>query len=456
MTGVQTCALPISSRFAPQFRSAVFPAVSAGWVFSDEAFADNWSSWLTRAKLRAGWGQTGNQEIGNYNALTIFATNPATSFYDVNGSRTSAIPGYELTQFGNARAKWETTTSTNIGIDANLFHSHLDIALDWYTRVTSDMLFPVQAPLTSGVAAVPFQNIGSMQNRGIDLGLNYNGQAMGNQITFNIGGNFSTYRNRVTKTTGDPATQYFGINDERIQNFVVTQQNYPISSFFGYTIDGIFQSDGEAVGAPVNNLGTNQNKAGRFIFRDTNGDGVINTKDLSIIGNPHPDFTYGINININYKNFGLTLFGQGVHGNQIFNYVKYWTDFPTFAGNRSTRMLYDSWRPGKTDAILPQLTSSDQVSILPSTYYLEKGSYFRMKNIQLTYNLPKAWMSKIGFGSCRIYIQGQNLLTFTHYSGMDPEINLRNYSSGNDRQIGVDGGAYPAAKQYLVGVNLSF
>ena len=445
-----------SSRFAPQFRSAVFPAVSAGWVFSEEGFANNWSTWLTRAKLRAGWGQTGNQEIGNYNALTIFATNPATSFYDLNGSRTSAIPGYELTQFGNAKAKWETTTSTNIGIDANVFHSRLDIAFDWYTRLTSDMLFPVQAPLTSGVAAVPFQNIGSMRNRGIDLGLNYNGHAMGNQIAFSIGGNFSTYRNRVTRTTGDAATQYFGINDERIQNFVVTQQNYPISSFFGYTIDGIFQSDDEAAAAPVNNLGTNQNKAGRFKFRDTNGDGVINTKDLSIIGNPHPDFTYGITININYKNFGLALFGQGVHGNQIFNYVKYWTDFPTFAGNRSTRMLYDSWRPGKTDAVLPQLTSSDQVSILPSTYYLEKGSYFRMKNIQLTYNFPKAWMSKIGFGASRIYIQGQNLFTFTRYSGMDPEINLRNYSSGNDRQIGVDGGSYPAAKQYLVGVNLSF
>src|SRR5260221_11301793 len=126
---------------------------------------------------------------------------------------------------------------------------------------------------------------------------------MGNQITFRRGVNFSSYRNRVTRTTGDPATQYFGINDERIQNFVVTQQNYPISSFFGYTIDGIFQSDDEAAAAPVNNLGTNQNKAGRFKFRDTNGDGVINTKDLASIGNPHPDFTDGSTVKTNYKNF---------------------------------------------------------------------------------------------------------------------------------------------------------
>ncbi|HMJ67671.1 MAG TPA: TonB-dependent receptor [Cyclobacteriaceae bacterium] len=445
-----------SSRFSPQFRSAVFPAFSAGWVLSDEAFAAGWSGWLSRAKLRVGWGQTGNQEIGNYNALTIFSLNPATSFYDLNGTRTSALPGYEITQFGNAKAKWETTTSTNVGLDGNLLNGKVEFSVDWYTRNTSDMLFPVQAPLTAGVAAVPFQNIGSMRNRGVDIGANYNGRALGSDLTFSVGGNFSMYRNVVTGTTGDPATQYFGLNDERIQNFVVTQQDYPVSSFFGYTIDGIFQTQEEASAAPVNQLGVNENRPGRFNFRDINGDGFINTKDLSIIGNPHPDFTYGINVNVNYKNFGLVLFGAGVYGNDIFNYVKYWTDFPTFAGNRNVRMLEESWRPGKTDAILPGLTSSDQVSILPSTYYIEKGSYFRMKNIQLTYNLPKLFISKLGLSTARVYVQTQNLFTITKYSGMDPEINLRNYTAGNDRQLGVDGGAYPTAKQYVIGLNLSF
>lgn len=445
-----------SSRFAPQFRTAYFPAFSAGWVFTNEAFAEGISSIVSMGKLRFGWGKTGNQEIGNYNSLTIFALNPATSFYDINGTRTSALPGYELTQFGNARAKWETTTSTNIGVDANLLSNKIDVAFDWYTRETTDMLFPVPAPLTAGVATAPFQNIGSMRNRGIDLGLGYNGSALGNELTYSVSGNFSTYRNTVTKTTGDPATQYFGLNDERIQNFVVTQQDYPISSFFGYKVNGIFQSNEEAAAAPTNNLGTNQNREGRFRFEDVTGDGVVNTNDLSIIGNPHPDFTWGLSVNVNYKNFSLTLFGQGVQGNEIFNYVKYWTDFPTFAGNRSTRMLYDSWRPGKTDAVLPQLTSSDQVSILPSTYYLEDGSYFRMKNIQLGYSFPASMVSRIGFTNVRLYVQGQNLFTITKYSGMDPEINLRTYTAGNDRQIGVDGGAYPTAKQYLVGLNLAF
>ncbi len=445
-----------SSRFSDQFGTAVFPAFSAGWVFSDESFLSNSSTWLSRAKLRAGWGRTGNQEIGNYNPLMIFSASAANSFYDLNGTRTSALPGYELTQFGNPAAKWETTTSTNIGIDAQLLNNRVDFAFDWYTRITSDMLFQVQAPLTMGVASLPFQNVAEMKNNGIDMSLNYNGDISGGKLTYTVGGNFSMYKNEVTRTTGDANAQLFGLNDERIQNFVVTQQGYPISSFFGYTVDGIFQTDDEASAAPVNQLGVNQNRAGRFRFVDVNGDNVVNSQDLSIIGNPHPDFTYGVNVSLNYGNFGLVLFGQGVYGNEIFNYVKYWTDFPTFGGNRSTRMLYDSWRPGKTDAILPQLTSSDQVSIQPSTYYLESGSYFRMKNIQLTYDVPKTVLSKIGIGGLRVYVQTQNLFTITKYSGMDPEINLRNYTTGNDRQIGVDGGAYPTAKQYIIGANLSF
>ncbi len=445
-----------SSRFAKEFRSAVFPAASVGWRVSKENFFKP-LTFIDDLKFRAGLGQTGNQEIGNYNSFTQFSTNPITSFYDINGTRTSAIPGYELTQFGNAKAKWETTTSLNLGFDASLLKNRLTVGFDWYTRTTSDMLFPVQAPLTQGVAVVPFQNIGSMRNRGVDLMINYGDKIGNNGLTYNVGANFSTYRNVVTKTNGDPSTQYFGINDERIQNFVVTQQDYPIASFFGYTIDGIFQTNEEAKAAPVQfGNAASENVAGRFKFRDINGDGVINTKDLSIIGSPHPKFTYGLNINLNYKNFGLTLFGQGVQGNQIFNYVKYWTDFPTFAGNRSTRMLYDSWRPGKTDAILPQLRSSDQVSIQPSTYYLESGSYFRMKNIQLTYQLPQLLLSKLGLSTTSVYIQGQNLFTLTNYSGMDPEINLRNYSAGNDRQIGVDGGSYPVAKTVLIGLNLAF
>jgi hypothetical protein len=158
-----------------------------------------------------------------------------------------------------------------------------------------------------------------------------------------------------------------------------------------------------------------------------------------------------------YKNFGLTIFGSGVSGNQIFNYTRYWTDFPTFGGNRSNRMLNQSWEPGKTDALLPQLRSNDNISSNPSTYYLEKGGFLRLRNIQLSYSLPKVLLEKVNVANFTAYIQLQNWFTFTKYTGLDPEINLRNSSANfQDRQIGIDEGAYPASRSILVGVNLSF
>lgn len=443
-----------SSRFAKEFSTAYFPSVSAGWRLSQEGFMTDFT-FINDLKIRAGWGKTGNQEIGNYNPYTQYGTDPRTSFYDLNGSRNSSLQGYELIQFGNPKAKWETTTSTNVGIDATVLGNKLDVSLDWYVRETTDMLFPVEVQYTHGIATNPFQNIGAMTNKGIDLSAFYNGAAMAGALTFNIGLNFSTYRNTVTRTDGNPNTRYFGFS-QRISSMAVTQEGYPLSSFFGYTIDGIFQSDEEGAAHPAQFGGGANNKAGQFIFRDVDNNGVINANDQSIIGSPHPDFTYGLSVNVNYKAFGLTLFGQGVQGNEVFNFVRYWTDFPTFGGNRSERMLNDSWRPGKTDAKLPQPKSSDVISSNPSTYYLEDGSYLRMKNIQLSFTLPPNILAKIHGNKAVVYVQGQNLFTFTKYTSLDPEVNLRNYASGSDRQIGVDEGAYPASKAILMGINLTF
>ncbi|WP_234735272.1 SusC/RagA family TonB-linked outer membrane protein [Tellurirhabdus bombi] len=444
-----------SSRFAKVNRVAYFPAVSVGWRISQENFLKP-VTWVNDIKLRAAYGQTGNQEIGNYNSYLIYGTSPTTAFYDLNGSRTSSIQGYELQQFGNANAKWETTTSVDFGVDASLFKGKLDVTFDWFNRVTSDALFPVEVQYTQGQATNPFQNIASFRNRGVELGLNHNGALMNGDFTYSVGANISTYRNLVTRTDGNPSTQYFGFTP-RIPAMTVTQQGYPISSFFGYVIDGIFQTDEEAAQAPVQFGGGLNNKAGQFHFRDLNKDGIINASDRQVIGNPHPKFAYGLNLNVGYKNFNLTIFGQGVYGNQIFNYNRYWTDFQTFAGNRSRRMLEDSWRPGKTDAKLPQLRSNDNISSNPSTYYLEPGSYLRVKNIQLSYNLPKGLMSRLGLSNAMVYVQGQNLFTATKYSGLDPEVNLRDSGgTGNDRHIGVDEGAYPVSKSMLVGLNLAF
>ncbi|SFE51603.1 SusC/RagA family TonB-linked outer membrane protein [Thermoflexibacter ruber] len=442
-----------SSRFSASNRSALFTAASAGWRITEEDFAKG-ISWLNDAKLRAGYGQTGNQEIGDYNFATIFNSVIESSYYDLRGSRTSSLQGYDLGQFGNANAKWETTTSINFGFDATVF-KNLDVSFDWFQRRTTDMLFPVEVQFTQGVAVNPFQNIGQMTNKGVELSLNYSGN-IGDDFQFNVGGNFATYRNMVDKTTGDPRTQYFGFTT-RLPPATVTQQGYPLSSFFGYIIDGIFQTDEEASRHAVQFGGGVNNKAGQFRFRDVNGDGVINAADRTIIGSPHPKFTYGLNIDMRYKNFGLTIFGAGVSGNQIFNYTRYWTDFPTFGGNRSLRMLNQSWEPGKTDALLPQLRSNDNISSNPSTYYIEKGGFLRLRNIQFSYSLPKVLLEKVNIANFTAYIQLQNWFTFTKYTGLDPEINLRNSSANfQDRQIGIDEGAYPASRSILVGVNLSF
>jgi TonB-dependent starch-binding outer membrane protein SusC len=454
-----------SSRFAAAYRSAIFPSVSAGWRASNEDFMKS-ITFISDLKLRAGWGQTGNQEIGDYNAYQTFNTDAQTSFYDLAGSSTSSIQGYELFQFANPKARWETTTSLNTGFDMKLLDNKLDFSFDWYTRETTDMLFPVELQTTHGIATNPFQNIGAMRNRGVDIDINYTSTAMQGNIRYSVGGNFGAYRNEVLKTDGNPLTQYFGFTT-RIPAMSVTQQGYPIASFFGYVIDGIFQTDAEGAGHATQFGGGVNNRAGQFIFRDTNGrdalgnftgvpDGRIDASDRTIIGNPHPDFTYALNVSVGYKDFDLTVFAQGVQGNEIFNYVKYWTDFQTFAGNRSRTMLEGSWRPGKTDAVLPQLRSNDVISTNPSTYYVENGSYLRFKNIQLTYTLPKNLISKLGMTSCAIYVQGQNWITMTKYTGLDPEINLRAYGAGNDRHMGVDEGAYPAFKATLMGINASF
>ena len=444
-----------SSRFAKANRSAVFPAISAGWRVSKEGFMQG-LSWVDDLKIRAAYGQTGNQEIGNYNYFSTFGTNVTQNFYDLGGTRSSSIQGYDRGQFANPNAKWETTSSLDIGLDAAFMKGKFDVTFDWYDRRTLDMLFPVAVQFTQGVATVPFQNIGEMRNKGVELGLNYNNKALGGNFTYAIGANFSTYRNTVVRTDGNPNTQYFGFTT-RIPPMNVTQAGYPLASFFGYQIDGFIETDQQGLELPAQFGGLANNKAGNFRFRDVNGDKIINASDRTIIGNPHPKFSYGLNLNFGYKNWHLDLFGQGVQGNQIFNYVRYWTDFPTFGGNRSTRMFAQSWEPGKADSKLPILRSNDVISSNPSTYYLEDGSYLRLKNVQLTYDIPKALLSKVGMSRAAIYVQGQNWLTLTKYTGLDPEINLRNSSAtGQDRHIGVDEGSYPAYRATLVGLSLTF
>ena len=429
----------------------VFPAFSLGFRMTELDFMKK-QTFLDDMKLRVGWGKTGNQLIPNvYNAFTLYSPDPLNNAYDITGSGNSIANGFDLTQFGNPNGKWETNTSTNIGLDLSMLKSKLEVVLDVYDRTTTDMLTQVPIPRTAGTGSIPFVNIGEVNNKGLDLNVTFRDKV--GDFRYSVSGMFSTYRNRVIKLNDNPNAQIFGFST-RLPAISVTRAGLPIASYFGYIVDGVIKDDAEAATAPK--FGT-YTRAGTFNFRDINGDGVITAADKTIIGNPHPDFTYGFNLNFGYKAFDLTVFIQGSQGNQIFNYLKYWTDFNTFQGNRSKDMLYNSWKKPGDNALLPRLNSQDGTSQQISTYFVEDGSYTRIKNVQLTYNFPSSILSKIKLSSAQIYIQGQNLFTFTKYKGLDPDINLR--ASGADNQdihMGIDEGAFPVAKSYNVGVRLGF
>ncbi|MFY7828204.1 MAG: SusC/RagA family TonB-linked outer membrane protein [Flectobacillus sp.] len=434
-----------SSRFLSASRNAFFPAVSLGWRLSDEAFIKDQLPFFNDLKLRFGWGKTGNQKIGKYNAYTTYRSDIFHAGYPIDGNQTTPTIGYDASAFGNPNAKWESTTSTNIGLDAALFGSKLSFELDIWNRKTTDMLFTTPITFTAGDATAPAFNVGGMTNKGVDFGVNYKNSV--GDFRYGIGANISTYRNNVDKLDASPNTRYFGYGS-RVPAVTVTQAGLPISSFYGYKVLGIFQSDDEAKAWPAYG---DYNKAGKFKIADINGDGKITDDDRTIIGNPHPDFTYGLNFNFGYKSFDLTIFCNGTQGNDVFNYTRYFSDFNTFQGNRSKRALYDAWQPTNKSGTVPIMDANDQISSRPSSYFIEDGSYFRIKNVQLTYNLPRKIGSKLGLDNAQVYLQAQNLATFTKYTGLNPEI-----QTGSDNTLGFDGGYMPVSRTFILGVNLGF
>jgi len=430
-----------SSRFSANNRYAVFPAFSLGWRVSEEAFLAS-AVWLTDLKIRGGWGQMGNQEIANDNAFTTFRTSLTASSYDINGSNTSVVAGFDTQRFGNLDSKWETTTTINVGFDATLFND-LTINFDWYEKNTEDMLYVLSLPATQGDASAPFQNVGEMRNRGVDLGISYRNELLGGDLSYNIDVNFSTYRNEVLKLSDNANEVLLGAS---LRQLIYSRSvpGRPISSFYGLIVDG-FTTEAD-VGS--GEFDAYYDRPGRFKYRDLDGDGLITDDDRTFIGNPHPDFTYGVNLGIRYKNFDLSAFFQGVQGNDVYNYVSRWIDFVQFQGNRSARMLYDSWRPENPNAELPVLSAVDNLSQQPSTAFIEDGSYLRMKNLMIGYTIPGI----PAIDNLRVFIQGTNLFTITDYSGLDPEL----LQGVGTTTLGLDSGIYPTPQQFILGVNLGF
>ncbi|MBA4410102.1 MAG: TonB-dependent receptor [Bacteroidota bacterium] len=433
-----------SSVFSDDKRYGIFPSFSAGWRIKDESFLKD-LSWLNDLKLRGSWGTMGNQlAVSPANAYSLYGGETNNSFYDISGTGNSSAQGFRKNRIGNPDAQWEINVTTDIGFEATLFDSKIGIVFDWYSKQTKDLLFNPELPGTAGSSSQPFVNIASMSNKGLDIELTYKNTF--GDLGFNASAVITTVNNEITKVAD--GVNFFDWGGSRIGSYNRNQVGHPMSSFFGYQVAGLFQNDAEVASAAKQDGAA----PGFFRYADINNDKVIDPKDRTFIGNPNPDFTYGLNLAFTYKNFDISTFLYGSQGNDIFNNNKWWVDFwPSFQGQKSQDLLYRSWTTSNTSATVPKASNKSNFSTntVSSSYYLEDGSFVRMKNLQIGYTMPASSLSKVYLKSVRVYVQAVNLFTITKYSGLDPEI------GGGDRAFGVDSGNYPNVKQFIIGLNLT-
>lgn len=441
-----------------------FPSVGAGWRISKEPFMGS-LSWINDLKIRGSWGIMGNQlNVNPINGYYTYTSNKSSSYYDLYGTNNSVVSGFQIGQVGNPDATWEKDINSNIGIDATLLNGLFNLTVDYYYKNIKGLLYNPELIGTQGSSGTaPFINIARVKNNGVDLSLSSHVDIT-RALRFNATLSFTTYNNEILKVTDK--TNYFWTNDKRRfgSDFIRNQVGHPIGAFYGYRIIGFWNSESEikeADDAAQKETGdadaVYQDAAGlgRFRYADVNKDGRITSDDRTFIGNPNPDFSYGLNLGLNYKNFDFNVFFYGVQGNQIWNNLKWWLDFfPSFNTAKSKTALYDSWRPDHHNAkvAIQENVGYPSTNGEPNSYYIEDGSYFRAKNLLIGYTFSNNLIKGMGIQKLRVYIQAANLFTLTQYSGPDPEL------SGSAVDFGVDGGTgiYPHPRQFLIGINLDF
>lgn len=462
-----------ASVFDVSQRYGTFPSVTAGWRISQESFLKS-VTFINDLKLRGGWGKLGSiSNIGATNAYTLYASGAGYSYYPITGNPNGATSGFYQSQFGNTATTWEQDIISNVGLDATLLNNKLDFSFEWYKKRVSGLLFRKQSLIGNfaGGASQPIINSGDIQNSGLDMSATFHSK-IGSDFHFDITANVTTYKSKIVSLPpGYKYLDYSSNGSTRIGAFTRAQAGQPIGEFFGYKVIGIFQNAQDVSKSPKQD-GAN---AGRFKFADVNGDGSITDADRTWIGNPNPDFTYGVTISGGYKNFDFSAFFYGSQGNQNVNYVKYWTDFPqVFRGGINKDALYKSAilvnaagqlttvndptahvsNPGATVPVL-ETNSNTSNSNKFNSFYVEDGSFLKCRSVVLGYTLPVSPLKKVGIDKLRIYVQGSNLFTITKYSGLDPE--LQQSDLNNNSNFGIDFGNYPAnQKMYLVGLSASF
>lgn len=432
-----------SSRFGPDNRWGTFYAGSLGWRLDQEAFLKD-NTLIDRLLLRAGYGVIGNQEISDYPYLDRVGT----SYYYPFGS-VSEI-GFAINQLGNSKVKWETSSQFNGGVDLDLWRGALTLSLDYFHKVTDDLLVSQPIASSAGTAKPSIINNGKVLNRGVELAITYTRSVR--DFRYSINANVATLHNEVLEV--DPVIPGGAIGAD---NITLVEKGYPIGSFYIYEMEGIFQ-DAADIFTHANQGPPGTIKPGDVKYKDQNGDGFITGEDRAHIGSPIPDFTAALNISLNYKQWDLSLFFQGAYGQEIFSVLN--RDIEGFYRpfNVTQRYFDNRWTgPGTSNEFPRASWDASGNNTKFSSRFLEDGSYTRLKNLQIGYTLPGGVLKRLGFSATRIYFSGTNLLTFTKYSGMDPEMTVSDNALGQgDRAAGMDWGTYPSSRSYNLGVSLSF
>lgn len=430
-----------SSKFAKGHKWGLFPSVSAAWRFSGEEFMKSAGSWLSDGKIRASYGHIGNQNIGGGAYMSTWGS----TIYDRYnfGSPSTAVIGAGVTSVGNTELMWETSRQFDVGLDLSFFNNSLDFVVDYFVKNIDNMLMQEPQPTTLGLISYPYANVGSMKNEGWEFGINYR-KGFGDWF-LTASANISTYRNKVKSLGNGDAIYGYAYNKNVVTK---TEVGKPVGYFYGYVTNGIFQNAEQVEGSPQRETAV----PGDVRYKDLNNDDVIDDKDRTMIGSPWPDFVYGITLGAAWKGFDFNLFIQGSQGNDVMNMTL--LDFESGTGYMNARSDYLSraWSgEGSTDRY-HRISARQEGNLLVSDYFLEDGSYARIKNVQLGYDFCNRVIKKNKIISqCRLYLSAQNLFTFTNYSGLDPEI-----GSSNATVNGIDSGFYPQARVWTVGLNLKF
>ena len=438
-----------SSRFGAANRYGVFPAFSAAWRLTGESFMQN-QSLFDDLKIRGGWGIMGNSNnVNPNNQFSLFGTSIGASSYDIGGTNTSAAEGFYRTRIGNPNARWEKAITSNIGVDALLLDGALDVGVELWRKVTEDLLYTAPVTLmTGGFAAAPSVNIGEMLNTGLDLFASFRGGSS-NAFRWEVSVNGGFLNNEIVALSEGVDEFGTGVGYRGIEP-VLNRVGSPISSFFGYNVVGLFADQAAVEAAPMQEGAA----PGRFQFEDVNGDGMIDIEDRVILGSPVPDFTGGLNIDLDFGNFGIDLYSYASIGNEIFNASKIFTDFyPLFPGAAISDRVTESWTPNNLDATIPvfESVSNFSTNTQSNSFYVEDGSYFRLQNITVSYNVPSASTSARGVDSVRLYGGLNNVFTITNYSGQDPSV-----GGAADTNFGIDLGNFPITRGWTFGIDVTF